>query len=104
MPILSRRAVADVPKALFWTYEKEVYGAVRHWVDNRLVDGVIYMLSFSCGPDSFVQVLIEDAVHSAEIRVPLLSLVIDEHSGEAGFVTRLEAFLDMMSRREVARQ
>lgn len=95
-------AVADVPKALFWTYEKEVYGAVRHWVDNGLVDGVIYMLSFACGPDSFVQVLIEDAVRSADIKVPLLSLVIDEHSGEAGFVTRLEAFLDMMTRREVA--
>lgn len=94
------RAVADVPKALFWTYEKEVYGAVRHWVDNRLVDGVVYMLSFACGPDSFVEVLIQDAVRSAEARVPLLSLVIDEHSGEAGFVTRLEAFLDMMTRRE----
>jgi predicted nucleotide-binding protein (sugar kinase/HSP70/actin superfamily) len=76
-----RAAVADVPKALFWTYEKEVYGAVRHWVDNGLVDGVIYMLSFACGPDSFVQVLIEDAVRSADIQVPLLSLVIDEHSG-----------------------
>jgi predicted nucleotide-binding protein (sugar kinase/HSP70/actin superfamily) len=98
-----RAAVADVPKALFWTYEKEVYGAVRHWVDNGLVDGVVYMLSFACGPDSFVQVLIEDAVRSAEMTVPLLSLVIDEHTGEAGFVTRLEAFLDMLQRREAVR-
>ena len=39
-------------------------------------------------------------VRSAEMQVPLLSLVIDEHSGEAGFVTRLEAFLDMLTRRE----
>lgn len=95
-----RRATADVPKALFWTYEKEVYGAVRHWVENKLVDGVIYMLSFACGPDSFIEVLIEDAARSAEVQVPLLSLVIDEHSGEAGFVTRLEAFIDMLTRRE----
>lgn len=95
-----RSAVADIPKALFWTYEKEVLGAAKHWVDNGLVDGVIYMLSFACGPDSFVQVLIEDAVRSAVKPVPLLSLVIDEHSGEAGFVTRLEAFLDMLQRRE----
>lgn len=95
-----REAVADIPKALFWTYEKEVFGAAKHWVDNGLVDGVIYMLSFACGPDSFVQVLIEDAVRSAARPVPLLSLVIDEHSGEAGFVTRLEAFLDMLTRRE----
>jgi predicted nucleotide-binding protein (sugar kinase/HSP70/actin superfamily) len=93
-------AVQDIPKALFWTYEKEVLGSVKHWVDNRLVDGVVYMLSFACGPDSFVQVLIEDAVQSAPRPVPLLSLVIDEHTGEAGFVTRLEAFVDMLTRRE----
>jgi predicted nucleotide-binding protein (sugar kinase/HSP70/actin superfamily) len=97
-----RAAVADVPKALFWTYEKEVLGAVKHWVEHDAVDGVIYMLSFACGPDSFVQVLIEDAVRSAAHPVPLLSLVIDEHSGEAGFVTRLEAFTDMLTRRQEA--
>jgi predicted nucleotide-binding protein (sugar kinase/HSP70/actin superfamily) len=99
-----RDAVADMPKALFWTYEKEVLGCVKHWVEHDLVDGVIYMLSFACGPDSFVQVLIEDAVcqRPGGARVPLLSLVIDEHTGEAGFVTRIEAFLDMLTRREEA--
>jgi predicted nucleotide-binding protein (sugar kinase/HSP70/actin superfamily) len=29
-------------------------------------------------------------------RIPFLSLNIDEHTGEAGVVTRLEAFLDMV--------
>jgi predicted nucleotide-binding protein (sugar kinase/HSP70/actin superfamily) len=28
-----------------------------------------------------------------------MSLVIDEHSGEAGLITRLEAFVDMLARR-----
>ncbi len=98
------RAVADLPKALFWTYEKELVGAVRHWVKNDMVDGVIQMLSFSCGPDSFVQVLIEDSVHElAEgengAKVPLMSLVIDEHTGAAGMVTRIDAFMDMLSRK-----
>ena len=31
---------------------------------------------------------------------PLLSLTIDEHTGEAGFITRLEAFIDMLYRKK----
>jgi predicted nucleotide-binding protein (sugar kinase/HSP70/actin superfamily) len=31
--------------------------------------------------------------------VPLLSLSFDEHSGEAGLTTRLEAFADLLARR-----
>ena len=32
---------------------------------------------------------------------PLLNLTIDEQTGEAGFVTRLEAFVDMLFRKNV---
>jgi predicted nucleotide-binding protein (sugar kinase/HSP70/actin superfamily) len=98
------RATEDVPKSVFWSYENELVGAVHHWLDHSLVDGIIYVLSFACGPDSFVQVLIEDAVKERGngTTVPLMPLVIDEHSGEAGFVTRIEAFLDMLARRENA--
>ena len=32
-----------------------------------------------------------------ESTMPFLKLTVDEHSGEAGFDTRLEAFLDMIS-------
>lgn len=94
------RGVRHLPKTVFWTYEKEIVGSVKHWVDEGLVDGVVYLLSFSCGPDSLMQVLIEDATRGRDRPVPLLSLVVDEHSGEAGFVTRLEAFLDMLAMRE----
>ena len=31
---------------------------------------------------------------------PILSLTIDEHTGEAGFITRLEAFIDMLFRKK----
>lgn len=95
------RAVADLPQALFWTYEKELVGSVRHWVKHGMVDGVIQMLSFACGPDSFIQVLIEDSVCDTPdgAKVPLMALVIDEHTGEAGMVTRIEAFMDMLARR-----
>ena len=30
----------------------------------------------------------------------MLALTIDEHTGEAGFITRLEAFIDMLYRKK----
>lgn len=92
------KAATDVPKELYWTYEKEIMGAINHWTENDLVDGVIYVLAFACGPDSLIQVLIE---HRARLHsVPLMSLTIDEHSGEAGLITRIEAFIDMLMRKK----
>lgn len=91
-------AATDVPKQLYWTYEKEIMGAINIWTEKKLVDGVIYVLAFACGPDSLIQVLIE---HRARVfGVPLMSLTIDEHSGEAGLVTRIEAFTDMLMRKK----
>lgn len=94
------KAATDVPKQLYWTYEKEIMGAINLWTEKKMVDGVVYVLAFACGPDSLIQVLIE---HRARIHgVPLMSLTIDEHSGEAGLVTRIEAFTDMLMRKKIA--
>ena len=38
----------------------------------------------------------EMSYHCKEKGMPLIHLTIDEHTGEAGFVTRLEAFVDML--------
>ena len=35
---------------------------------------------------------------SRDYDIPLLALSFDEHSGQAGLVTRLEAFVDMLAR------
>ena len=32
--------------------------------------------------------------------MPLTFITVDEHTGEAGFITRLEAFIDMIEWRE----
>jgi predicted nucleotide-binding protein (sugar kinase/HSP70/actin superfamily) len=31
---------------------------------------------------------------------PIMTLVVDEMTGEAGYVTRIEAFIDMLERRK----
>ena len=35
-----------------------------------------------------------------DIKIPIMTLVVDEMTGEAGFLTRLEAFIDLISRRK----
>ncbi len=50
----------------------------------------IHVSSYGCGPDAFAVKHLERAWG----RRPLLLLEFDEHQGEAGLVTRLEAFAD----------
>jgi hypothetical protein len=38
-----------------------------------------------------------------DCHVPILSLSFDEHTGRAGFLTRLEAFVDILERRRQQR-
>lgn len=66
---------------------------------NRL-DGVIQLLPFTCMPEIVAQ-SITPAV-SAAYQLPILTLVIDEHSAEAGMMTRLEAFVDLLRRKKAA--
>ncbi|HSV27753.1 MAG TPA: hypothetical protein VLH60_07655, partial [Sedimentisphaerales bacterium] len=58
--------------------------------DNRL--HAIYLSNFSCGPDSFLITFFRDIMGSK----PSLLLELDEHSADAGVVTRLEAFLESL--------
>jgi predicted nucleotide-binding protein (sugar kinase/HSP70/actin superfamily) len=36
---------------------------------------------------------------SRDYDIPVLNISLDEHSGEAGFLTRVEAFIDLLERR-----
>jgi predicted nucleotide-binding protein (sugar kinase/HSP70/actin superfamily) len=89
---------ARLPKFLFWTYERELVGSAFYWIEQKKVDGIIYVMSFACGPDSIVQYVLED--EARKYGLPLLTLVLDEHAGEAGLLTRLEAFIDMLGRKK----
>jgi predicted nucleotide-binding protein (sugar kinase/HSP70/actin superfamily) len=93
-----RRAVVDLTGYPYWTYEDEIVGAGGYYVQERDIDGVIVVTSFGCGPDSTLVEVVRSAASQAER--PFMNLVIDEHTGEAGMVTRLEAFIDMIARRE----
>ena len=86
-------------KKLFWSHAKQIFGSGNKFVKDPQVDGVIYLSCFGCGTDSMVQEML--ARIAREQHKPYMVVTLDEHSGEAGLVTRLEAFLDMVERRKV---
>ncbi len=90
-----RSEAEKLPKKLFWTINQRMIGAAYHYFKKEDVHGIIHVASFGCGPDSITGELIERYARSGS-RKPLLNLTIDEHTAEAGLITRLEAFLDMV--------
>ena len=61
-------------------------------------DGVIQVLPFTCMPEIVAQSILPEI--SREFALPILYLVLDEHSAEAGIHTRLEAFVDLLARKK----
>ena len=97
-PEAVNRFAARLPKKIFWHYCQKLTGAAMALLHSATPpDGLVFVTSFSCGPDSFIGEIIKNS--AGERGVPFLFLTVDEHTAEAGFVTRLEAFVDMISRR-----
>ena len=96
-PIIQEHA-ARLPKKLFWSMGKTLIGSAYHLIEHPQVDGMIHIAAFGCGPDSFTGELIERRCR--RLGKPILNLNLDEHTGEAGIVTRLEAFIDMLEWRK----
>ncbi|MBN1127023.1 MAG: hypothetical protein JXA82_18620 [Sedimentisphaerales bacterium] len=75
----------------YWQYGQKILRAAEIIRDDpRLY--AIYLSNFSCGPDSFIQTFFKDLMASK----PALLLELDEHSADAGVITRLEAFLESL--------
>lgn len=88
----------NLNKELFWTLSKRVLGAGHYYLTHRdEIDGIIVLLSFGCGLESLIADMLERAARRVEF--PFMLLTVDEHSGEAGIVTRVEAFIDMVTGR-----
>lgn len=92
--------VNALDRKLYWANEHEMTGCAGHYLKDNKIDGVITLTAFGCGPDSLmIERITRKSKHFGK---PLLNLTIDEHTGEAGFITRLEAFVDMLYRKKRA--
>ena len=80
---------------LFWIYERELIGAASFFLNHEDYDGCLHCVSFGCGPGSVMMEIIQRKIVK-DNNFPLFTLVMDENTGEAGLITRLEAFCDMV--------
>ncbi|CVK21785.1 acyl-CoA dehydratase activase-related protein [Sporomusa sphaeroides] len=92
------KAAATLEKRLFWSGGHTTAGAaLALMLGNQPLNGIIFVTCFACGPDAFVGEIIRQQAQRLDI--PCMQLSLDEHTAEAGVVTRLEAFTDMIKRR-----
>lgn len=93
----SRERQKILRKSIFWSHARKIYGAGESYLADPAVDGIIYLSCFGCGTDSLTNDLLERRAKAQQ--KPYMVVTLDEHTGEAGLDTRLEAFLDMLERR-----
>ncbi|MGM0470992.1 MAG: CoA protein activase, partial [Bacillota bacterium] len=60
-------------------------------------DGVIQLAPFTCIPEIVAKSILPQV--SKDYNIPFLTLFLDEKTGEAGTATRLEAFVDLLTRK-----
>lgn len=68
------------------------------FASRQNVDGVVHLGPFNCTPEIVSQSILPHVSQNEDI--PVLSLIMDEHTGKAGTLTRLEAFVDLISRKK----
>lgn len=86
-------------KRMFWSSSKELIGSALYMMENNKIDGIMMLTSFGCGIDSLSIELIQ-RLGRRKYNKPFMVMTLDEHTGDANFNTRLEAFLDLIDRRQ----
>ena len=84
------------------TYEMGPTSTANIWAAReyarRGFDGIIHVKSAGCTPEIDVMPVLQTI--GAEEKIPILYLTYDVQTGEAGLMTRLEAFYDMIAMRK----
>ncbi len=66
--------------------------------NDKGTDGIIHISPFTCMPEIMSQNIFPTM--RQDCKIPILPLIMDEQTGRAGYITRLEAFVDLMKRRK----
>ncbi len=64
---------------------------------NEGFDGAIQIFPMGCMPEIVSKSILPTI--SKDLDFPVMSLVVDDMTGEAGYITRIEAFIDLLERR-----
>jgi predicted nucleotide-binding protein (sugar kinase/HSP70/actin superfamily) len=77
---------------MYWPNGQKLIAAAQLVAKHKNLHAV-YISNFRCGPDSFIWHYVSEELKGK----PFLHLEIDEHSADAGMITRIEAFLDSLN-------
>jgi predicted nucleotide-binding protein (sugar kinase/HSP70/actin superfamily) len=81
----------------------DIGGHTRETIGHTVIhsrqgfDGIIQVYPLGCMPEIVAQAMMPKV--SREQDIPVLTLIIDEMTGEAGYMTRVEAFVDLLNQR-----
>ena len=76
---------------MYWLYGRKILSAAN-FIRKHPNLYAVYLSAFGCGPDSFITHFFRRQMSGK----PYLQLELDEHSADAGAITRVEAFLDSL--------
>ncbi|NLE10179.1 MAG: CoA activase, partial [Actinobacteria bacterium] len=82
------RETRDITENMYWSYGRKILQAAKVVAEHPNLH-IIYMTNFKCGPDSYIKHYVNVASPD-----PFLVLQFDEHTNDAGAMTRCEAYLD----------
>ncbi len=86
---VSREDLTEGYQDMYWSYGQKIIVAAQYIVKHPALYPVM-LSNFNCGPDSFLLGVFEKEMKDK----PSLILEFDEHGGDGGYITRLEAFFD----------
>ncbi|HEY8463804.1 MAG TPA: acyl-CoA dehydratase activase-related protein [Bacillota bacterium] len=87
--------LAGLTRPLFWNFGRMLLGAGLEFLNDPAIDGLIYVTTFGCGPDSIATKILSIAASQGE--KPFLQINLDEHQEDGHLRTRLEAFTDLLA-------
>jgi len=88
---LEEEDIFDEYPGMYWPNGQKILQASRIIARTKNLFA-IYLSNFRCGPDSFLLHFIQNEMNGK----PFMHLEVDEHSADAGMITRIEAFLDSL--------
>jgi predicted CoA-substrate-specific enzyme activase len=91
LPLEEYRIAQEWPN-MYWRNGQKMLRAARIIAGNDKLYPIV-IGNFSCGPDSFILKYFAEELRGK----PFLHLEIDEHSADAGAMTRCEAYLDSIA-------
>lgn len=96
---LREEHITDDYSMMYWPNGQKILAAARIIAKDKRLHAV-YMGNFRCGPDSFLSHFVTEEMAGK----PYMEIEVDEHSADAGMITRYEAFLDSLRGSRVSKK